>query len=143
MAQELGRKALIGLACASAVLAAACASIAPPMQANLAGTRWTVQTIDGERAGAIRAPTVIFGADRRVSGSASCNSYFGTYSTHDGEIDVRSLGRTEMACEQALMRQEEAFIGALDAATRYVVESNGRLMLYGPNERSLTLVRVG
>lgn len=143
MAQDIGRAALIGLASLSAALAAACASIAPPMQANLAGTRWTVQTIDGRPAAAIRAPTVSFGADRRVSGSASCNSYSGSYSTNDGDIDVRTIGRTEMACEQPLMRQEEAFIGALDAATRYVVESNGRLVLSGPNQRSLTLVRVG
>lgn len=143
MAQEIGRAALIGLACASAALAAACASIAPPMQANLAGTRWAVQTIDGQPAGAIRAPTVAFGTDRRISGSASCNSYFGSYSTNDGDIDVRSIGRTEMACEQPLMRQEEAFIATLDAVTRYVVETDGRLVMSGPDDRRLTLVRVG
>jgi heat shock protein HslJ len=143
MAQSIGRAALIAVACCSAALAAACASFAPPMQANLAGTRWAVQTIDGRPAGAIRAPTVIFSQDRRVSGSASCNSYFGTYSTNDGDIDIRGIGRTEMACEQPLMSQEEAFIGALDAATRYVVETDGKLVLSGPNERRLTLVRVG
>lgn len=113
------------------------------MQANLAGTRWTVRTIDGQPAAAMRAPTVNFGADRRVTGSASCNSYFGTYSTHDGDIDVHGVGRTEMACEQPLMRQEETFLSALDAATRYVVETDGALVLSGPNMRSLTLVRVG
>jgi heat shock protein HslJ len=143
MAQSIGRLALIGLACASAAAAAACASMVPPLQANLAGTRWTVQAIDGERISSARVPTVNFDAQRRVNGTSGCNSYFGAYSAQDGDLEVSGIGRTEMACAEPLMRQETAFLSALDAAARYVVEVDGKLVIYGRGDRGLTLVRVG
>jgi heat shock protein HslJ len=143
MAQSIGRAALIALACCSAAAAAACASMAPPLHANLAGTRWAVQAIDGQRISSAHIPTVNFDAQRRVAGTSGCNSYFGAYSARDGDLDVSGLGHTEMACAEPLMRQETAFLGALDAAARYVVEVDGKLVIYGRDERGLTLVRVG
>lgn len=143
MSDKIGRVALVAISCASALIAAACASIAPPMQANLVGTRWAVQTIDTRPVSGARTPTLHFDAQNRVTGSAGCNSYFGTYASGGGDLEISGVGATEMACAAPIMSQETAFLSALDAASRYVVENDNRLVLSGPNGRNLTLVRVG
>ena len=116
MADSIGRGILITLACVSAAIAAACASAAPN---TLAGTSWTVASVNGQPTSGPRTPTLVFDSQNRVNGNGGCNSYFGEYSAHDGAIDLSGVGRTEMACmPQSIMAQEDAYLGALDAATR-------------------------
>ena len=62
--------------------------------------------------------TAIFGADGKLSGNAGCNTYNGTYTTDGDKIKVGPLATTRMACEQAVMDQETAYLNALaNAAT--------------------------
>jgi heat shock protein HslJ len=138
MAQMSSRRAL-ALAClASGLITAACASSAPPAESSdLAGTDWTVQSIDGQPT-QTRAPSVQFAAEDRISGSASCNRFFGVYEAAGGAIDVRALGHTEMACETPLMTQEAAFLGVLDDAERYQRRGD-RLVITADDGRNIVL----
>lgn len=129
---------LVALSCASALIAAACASTAPSaLSSDLAGTRWAVQLINGMRI-AGRAPSVVFAEEDRINGAAGCNHFSGVYEANDGHIDVRALGRTEMACDVPVMRQEAAFLDVLDNAASYERE-NDRLVITAADGDSIVL----
>jgi len=134
------RRAL-ALACvASGLITAACAVSAPeaPSTSELTGTSWRAEAIDGRAVTGARAPQVVFGAADRLTGSGGCNSLFGIYETEAGFIDVRGLGRTEMACEAPVMAQEAAFVAVLEDAARYRREAN-RLVIIAENGATVTL----
>jgi PKD repeat protein len=64
-----------------------------------------------------------------VSGSSGCNSYSGPYSSTraagpSNSISVGELTITQMACEEAVMAQEQAYLAALSAAQSYTVQGN-------------------
>ena len=66
--------------------------------------------------------TVTFGFTS-VGGFAGCNSFSGTYGTNGNVARVGMLATTQMACDQAVMDQETAFLGALQGLS--IVESRG------------------
>ncbi len=111
----LNRTNLTGLALASALVAAACASTAP--EPALSGTRWVAQSIEGAPV-AYRTPTIEFAADR-ISGTGGCNRFFGGYTISGDRISFGGVGATEMACEPVVMAQEAAFHTALSSAQTY------------------------
>lgn len=121
----------------SALVLAACAEeevLVNPPAAGLPGTRWVVTGLTVEGAGGALPPgaylTLDFGADGGVSGTAGCNSYFGTVVfTADG-LSITGIGSTEMACEPVIMEREARFLaglGRVDAFSRQA----GRLTLTG------------
>lgn len=130
-------RVLAALCCASALIAVACASSVPPaLSSDLAGTRWAVQSING--ANTAGRASVVFAAEDRISGAAGCNRFFGVYEARDGNIDVRALGRTEMACDQPVMSQENAFLDVLDKAAQYRREAD-RLVITAENGGNIVL----
>lgn len=134
------RQALAAACLVSGLVTAACASYAPAASSDLAGTRWAVQSIDG-RPTQMRAPSVEFAPEDRISGAGGCNRYSGLYEAAGGAIDVRALGRTEMACDTNLMRQEDAFFAVLDRAERYRREAD-RLVITAEDGSALVLARL-
>jgi heat shock protein HslJ len=66
------------------------------------------------------APSAEFSADQ-ISGSASCNHYFGTYAVSGSGITITDVAWTEMYCmdPEGVMDQEEAFLAALTSAASY------------------------
>src|SRR5918998_1768753 len=90
--------------------------------AGLEGAQW--QLVDY---GPVDAPvpalpqpavTVKFEAGNRLSGSAGCNSYSGTFQMDGSSFSVGAITSTKMACVDAgPMQQETTFLRALDAAT--------------------------
>ncbi|MEI8334086.1 MAG: META domain-containing protein [Chloroflexota bacterium] len=65
-------------------------------------------------------PTAVFGTDGQVSGNATCNTYFGGYTTTGSAIQIGPLGSTLMACPE--QEQETAYLAALQNATTYQVQ---------------------
>ncbi len=67
-------------------------------------------------------PTAVFGTDGQVTGNATCNSYFGPYTTTGSTIKIGPLGSTLMACPTtAQQEQETQYLAALQAATTFEV----------------------
>ena len=91
---------------------------------DLAGTAWSAE--QG------KAPRILFKADGKVSGNASCNSFFGSYTVQGDNVAFRGFGTTRKSCRPAIMTAERAFLAALKAATGYRVE-NQTLQLFGAN----------
>lgn len=75
--------------------------------------------------------TATFKANGGIDGSAGCNTYEGSYEADGGQIEIRMLGATEMACAtpNGVMEQEEAFLAALPKAAAYRLERGGLSLL--------------
>ena len=55
-----------------------------------------------------------------ITGSAGCNTYFGTYLSPGNALSITIDGSTMMMCNQpGVMNQESTFISALEAAQTY------------------------
>ena len=65
---------------------------------------------------------VVFGIGT-VGGFAGCNSFSGTYGTNGTVVRISRLATTRLACDEAVMEQETAFLEALQGAA--LVESRG------------------
>jgi heat shock protein HslJ len=78
---------------------------------TLAGTAWTVRTLDGRASVAGKEPTVAFDATT-VSGSAGCNTYSGDYiyDAASATLTPGSLAWTRMFCEGPLGTFEGEFL---------------------------------
>jgi heat shock protein HslJ len=66
-------------------------------------------------------------AEKQVSGSAGCNSYFGGYEVKGSELSITGpIGSTMMSCGEQIDKQEYEYLQALQAAESYLIE-NGKL----------------
>ena len=63
---------------------------------------------------------------QEVSGSASCNHYFGSYQIRGDQFSVDGLGWTEMACldPEGIMEQEQEIMGMLGDSITFTVQGN-------------------
>lgn len=130
------------------VLLLAAAPLASAQDApSLAGSNWTLVSIDGQAVADGTEITLAFDEDGRVGGSAGCNSYGGEYTFGDGSLTFGGLFSTMMACEDAIMQQESAYLAALQSATRAEWAEGQLVIVYGEGQQlvfapALTLERV-
>ena len=74
----------------------------------------------------------------RVSGSAGCNLYSGTYRLMSKEgIDFTTLTTTRKACAPELMDQERRFLSILESVEGYSFYSDGSFSLVSPDGRAI------
>jgi heat shock protein HslJ len=92
-----------------------------PQATGLAGTAWEVTGYNNGRQAVVSVQTgtrltVEFMSERRVSGSAGCNSFVGTYTAAGSVLTIGPLASTRKACLQpeGIMEQEAAFLRALE-----------------------------
>jgi len=97
------------------------ASFAPQSQA-LAGTAWRVTGYNNGRQAVVSVLadtqlTVAFAADGRVSGSAGCNHFMGTYTASGSSLQFGPAATTRKLCAQpeGIMAQEQQFLKALES----------------------------
>jgi len=96
------------------------ASFAPQSQ-ELAGTSWRVTGYNNGRQAVVSLLagtqlTMAFAADGRVSGSAGCNNYSGTYTVSGSSLRFGPAATTRKMCAQpeGVMEQEQQFLKALE-----------------------------
>ena len=91
---------------------------------SLSGTGWDVHSYNNGR-GAVTSPlpdtqlTATFGTDGSIEGDSGCNSYHGSYTADGAALSIGPLATTRRACADDVMAQEQAFLTALQASTRY------------------------
>jgi heat shock protein HslJ len=104
-------------------------AVLAPRTVSLAGTRWKAIAL-GTDAGAIAgvvpgtAPTLQFGQAGQASGSAGCNRFTGTWSSQGIGASVRPGATTRMACGEASMAQERAYLQALQAVEWFLLDGD-------------------
>jgi len=114
----------------------------PPPQ--LAGVTWKVTSFNNNRHAVVgvlgeSSLTMSF-KDGKVSGSAGCNNFHGTYATEGGKLQLGPLGTTRRACEEPLMTQEREFLAALASATTWSIDGNVLDMHRADGERAIWAV---
>ena len=81
--------------------------------------------------------TLNFGADGRLWGRASCNTYQGDYSLTGESLTLTLSATTMMACGPALMDQERKVLDLLARIRAFEVDSTGALILKADDGRTL------
>jgi heat shock protein HslJ len=76
-------------------------------------------------------PITLRFAGTEISGTAACNGYGGRVRSEGGRIVIDELGMTAMACEDAVMAAESAYVRALESVARISREGDV-LTLDGP-----------
>ncbi|MBV9788881.1 MAG: META domain-containing protein [Chloroflexi bacterium] len=74
--------------------------------------------------------TATFTPEGVVNGSAGCNSYFANYTATANRLTLEQAGRTEMACAEPAMQQENVFLEAITAAESYAVAGDTLTIAY-------------
>jgi heat shock protein HslJ len=82
------------------------------------GIEWTLVSLGGQKAAADREVSAQFEGGR-VSGLASVNRYFASYTVSGSQISVSEIGATKMAGPEPLMQQEQSFLSALGTASSF------------------------
>lgn len=112
----------------------------PPVP-DLAGTHWTVTSIDGRDTLRNTELTVDFGVDGRVNGDSGCNHYSGPFVQTGASVSVGELLSTRRACEQInRQQQEDRMLAVLHGASNMRLGSN-ELQLRG-RSGTMTFERV-
>lgn len=99
--------------------------------ANIAGTAWTLADLGGTADFARLVPTLVFGADRTVSGFAGCNQFNGSYTVTGAALSVGPLATTKMGCEPPASTVEAEYLAALAGVTEWFLGTDGQLTLIG------------
>jgi heat shock protein HslJ len=85
--------------------------------------------------------SIQFTSDGKVSGSAGCNRYSGTYTVSGKSMQISpSLATTRMACSQEIMDQENAYLKTLGDVKSYSV-SGDQLTLQDGSNKSLLVYK--
>jgi heat shock protein HslJ len=87
--------------------------------------------------------TALFAEDGRLSGSAGCNNYTGTYTTDRSAIEIAQPGATKKACGEpaGVMEQEAAYLAALPKAARFEVDGDSLQLLTARGTIVVTFTR--
>lgn len=126
---------------------AALASFGAQKQA-LAGTTWKVTGFNNGQAAVVGVltgtnPTLTFGADGTVSGSAGCNTLRGAFTTEGSTIKLGPLATTKMACAEpaGVMEQEGRLVAALESSATFGVQGDGLELRTASDALAATLTR--
>jgi heat shock protein HslJ len=102
-----------------------------PIQSELDGTRWLLQSLREQPLLADTAITAKFSQDG-ISGTSGCNFYGAKISFSPVKrLKIVEVANTEMYCEarSGLMEQEELYLQTLAAATSYRLEDDNLVLM--------------
>lgn len=75
--------------------------------------KWIVKSIKGMPVIGNSTAYIEFSNENRVSGSSSCNRFFGTFIRDDSKMTISETGSTRTICAAPLMEQERRFLSVL------------------------------
>ncbi len=104
---------------------------------GLVGNEWIIEDIDNSGIIDRSRVTMNFGADGRLSGSASCNRLTGSYALSGSMLSVGTIAVTRMACAPALMNQEQRFLEILGDVSQYRFDDTGALIVSTSDGRDI------
>lgn len=107
----------------AALFLSSCGLLPTGTKGGLNNTTWTLVNYNESTLIPETAMTALF-ENGEVSGSASCNNYFGSYKTRGEQIQIDGLGWTEMAClnPEGIMEQEQVLMSILSQADKMSIQ---------------------
>ncbi len=108
-----------------AVITASCDTFPEQVIDPLTNTTWKLSTYAGKNPLPGKNMTAAFDGEG-ISGSASCNHYFGSYQLKGDQITISGLGWTEMACldPEGIMEQEQTIMKLLSESSSFSVQGD-------------------
>ena len=108
-----------------AVITVSCATLPEQVIDPLTDTTWKLMTYAGTNPLPGKNMTAFFDGEG-ISGSASCNHYFGSYKLKRDQIAISGLGWTEMACldPEGIMEQEQTIMKLLSDSSSFSVQGD-------------------
>lgn len=92
---------------------------------ELSGKTWVAASLNGSPLVETTVISAEFTEDGKISGTAGCNSYSGTYTTSGSEIEIKQpMASTMMACPEPVMKQETDYFQALAAAKSFKIKAS-------------------
>jgi heat shock protein HslJ len=130
---------IFSLGVSIALIALAACSTSQQSGGDLTGQIWALSELNGKLLVPGTGISALFTSDGKISGSAGCNQYFGTYTVSGNSITFPSpMGSTMMMCAQTVMEQETAYLNALSEAKTYSVKAD-QLTLFSADKTSLAV----
>ncbi len=129
----------MGALAALALLVAAC-SAGPGAGGVLDGTHWVLAAYQQDGALTILPETLYADAEfdgSRVSGFSGCNTFNGLYQAGGRTLLVSQLSHTMMACDEATMNFEQAYLALLDGSRFYDARANSLTIYSGSRDTVL------
>jgi heat shock protein HslJ len=129
---------LVGVACLTAVLAAACDDdeATTPTIGRLAGNTFTSTTVEGHQMVAGTNVVMTFDDDG-VAVNAGCNTLRGAVTIAEGRLEVGPMAQTMMACTDDLMAQDQ-FLAFFFEAHPTITLDGRTLRLTGHDDTTIT-----
>lgn len=117
------------------------AAIADPTFGGLADRNWLLVAYGDALEPTIPAdvdPSISIAFDAEgVSGTGGCNSFTGTFSYDNDQINFSPLAATRRACPDPVMEVEMLFFEALQSATSFTIEGDVLTITYGEGINAL------
>lgn len=111
---------------------------------ELTRTKWEVIAINTGQESVISIDgttmTAVFDPDGTVSGNAGCNTFSSDYSRGIDTLEFGEIAQTLMACDDGIMKQEQAFLAALKQTKTYEL-GKGTLDLRGADGALMVMFR--
>lgn len=87
--------------------------------ASMTGKNWQPTVVGAESMPEDSGMFVQFDVDGSIKGNGGCNSFSGSLEQSDSGVAVGPLRATRMACPEAVMNRESAFMTALQDAKKF------------------------
>ncbi len=97
--------------------------------ASLTGISWRPILVGDEAIPEDSGIFVSFEVDGGIKGSGGCNNFFGSLVQTESGIEIGPLGATRMACPQAIMSREMAFLEALQKTRGFQANNDSMRLL--------------
>lgn len=94
--------------------------------------KWDVKVLNGnDISGVFSRPVYIeFNQEEsRVSGSAACNRFFGSYTRSGNTIEFKPLASTKMFCDEVSNKFESEFLSSLQTVNNFKFDGNSLILL--------------
>lgn len=109
---------------AALIFLASCAASQLGSGGDVTGQVWLLSELKGKSLVTGTSLSALFTSTNKVSGSAGCNRYSGSYTVSGSSITLSSIASTMMACETPVMDQETIYLNALGEAKTYTVKGS-------------------
>jgi heat shock protein HslJ len=113
----------------------ASADVAMPATANIEDSQWQLVEVSNEPvsplAGEKRPHILLDSAQKKATGFAGCNNFFGSYEIDEVALQFGPVGSTRMACPDLQLSLETEVFKALDKTSGWEIKDDVLLFLDG------------
>lgn len=105
-----------------------------PVITGIEDTKWQLVELSNEPvsplAGEKRPHILLDSTQKKATGFAGCNNFFGGYDIDEDALTFGPVGSTRMACPDLQLSLETEFLSALDQTNQWKIESEVLLLLH-------------